>query len=69
MILSNGWHTKQVDYTNAFAQAEIQEEIYIKTPRGFGGGDRLPIVLKLFNSLYGLKQAPKTMFDKLKARL
>ena len=39
MILSNGWHTKQVDYTNAFAQAEINEEIYIVPPRGFGGAD------------------------------
>ena len=32
MILVVGWHIKQVDYTNAFTQAEIQEEIYIESP-------------------------------------
>ena len=42
MILSHGWHTKQVDYTNAFAQAEINEEIYIEPPRGFGAMDKIP---------------------------
>ena len=69
MILPHGWHTKQVDYTNAFAQAEINEEIYIEPPRGFGGVDKIPKVLKLLKSLYGLKQALKTFFDKLKAGL
>jgi hypothetical protein len=69
MILSNEWSTKQVDYTNAFAQAEIQEEVYIDPPKGFGGADGIHKVLRLLKSLYGLKQAPKTFFDKLKAGL
>jgi hypothetical protein len=29
MVLSHGWSTKQVDYTNAFAQAEIEEEVFM----------------------------------------
>ena len=69
LILSNNWTTKQVDYTNAFAQAELKEEVYIEPPRGFGRKDKLDKVLKLRMSLYGLKQAPKTFFDKLKAGL
>ena len=32
MIISNRWSTKQVDYTNAFAQADINEEVYIDPP-------------------------------------
>ena len=65
LILSNNWTTKQVDYTNAFAQATLNEEVYIESPRGFSRGDGKG-VLKLNNSLYGLKQAPKTFFDKLR---
>jgi hypothetical protein len=69
MILSNGWSTKQVVYTKAFAQADINEEVYVDPPRGFGGADGIHKVLRLLKSLYGLKQAPKTFFDKLKAGL
>jgi hypothetical protein len=34
-VLTEGWNTRQVDYTNAFAQAEIHEEIYIEYPKSF----------------------------------
>lgn len=33
-VLSEGWSTRQVDYTNAFAQAELNEEV--EPPRMFG---------------------------------
>jgi hypothetical protein len=69
LALKHRWSTRQVDYTNAFAQADIQEEVYIEPPRGFTGKDGLDKVLKLCKSLYGLKQAPKTFFDKLRAGL
>jgi Reverse transcriptase (RNA-dependent DNA polymerase). len=69
LALKNGWSTRQVDYTNAFAQADLQEEVYIEPPCGFSGQDGLDKVLKLRKSLYGLKQAPKTFFDKLRAGL
>ena len=66
MVLTKNWTTKQVDYTNAFAQAKLKEEVYIEPPRGFGRKDKQDMVLKLINSLYGLKQAPKTFFEKLR---
>ena len=65
LILAKGWVTKQVDYTNAFAQAVLKEEVYIEAPRGFARSDGKD-VLKLNNSLYGLKQAPKTFYEKLR---
>ena len=65
LILANNWVTKQVDYTNAFAQAELAEEVYIESPRCFSRKDNKN-VLKLNNSLYGLKQAPKTFYEKLR---
>ena len=39
MILSNNWYTKQVEYTNAFDQASLKEEVCIDPPCGFGGYD------------------------------
>jgi Reverse transcriptase (RNA-dependent DNA polymerase). len=66
LTLKNGWSTRQVDYTNAFVQADLQEEeVCIEPPRGFSGLDGVDKVLRLQKSLYGLKQAPKTFFDKL----
>ena len=70
LILTNGWSTKQVDYTNAFAQADLAEEVYIEPPRRFRGvKDKTTKVLKLLKSLYGLKQAPCTFYQKLKSGL
>ena len=69
MILSNNWTTKQVDYTNAFAQATLEEQVYIEPPKGFGFKTNVDRVLHLVKSLYGLKQAPKTFFEKLKRGL
>jgi hypothetical protein len=67
LILSTSLNmsTVQVDYSNAFAQAHLKEDIYISVPQGFGseGGTA---VLKLNRSLYGLKQAAICWFDKLR---
>lgn len=68
-VLTEGWTTRQVDYTNAFVQADLAEEVYVEYPKLFGpvtGDDR---VLRLRKSLYGLRQAPRTFFEKLKAGL
>ena len=70
LILHNGWTTKQVDYTNAFAQADLEETVYIDQPRGFSGvTDKATKVLHLLKSLYGLKQAPRTFYQKLRTGL
>ena len=67
--LLHGWTTKQVDYTNAFAQAELSEDVYIERPKGFPRIDGRDTVFKLNKSLYGLKQAPKSFYDKLRTGL
>ena len=69
LILKNGWVTKQVDYTNAFAQATLKETVFIEPPKGFTRKDKMDYVLKLITSLYGLKQAPRTFYEKLRAGL
>lgn len=52
--------TRQVDFSNAFVQAKLDDPIYVTTPRGFDaeGGNGNSHVLKLKRSLYGLVQAP-----------
>jgi hypothetical protein len=49
--------TKQVDYTAAFVQAPITEEVYVEQPKGFTLKENQ--VRKLLHCLYGLKQAPR----------
>jgi hypothetical protein len=65
-VLTEGWNTQQVDYTNAFTQAEIYEEIYVEYPKFFESKTGEDCVLKLKKNLNGLRQAPRTFFEKLK---
>ena len=59
--------TKQVDYTAAFVQSKIKEEVYVELPKGFPQkGNK---VLKLQRCLYGLKQAPRNWYLHLKQQL
>jgi hypothetical protein len=60
-----GWVTRQVYYTNAFAQVELQDEVFFEPPKLFAPGSGKNLVLKLIASLYGLNQAPKTFYGKL----
>ena len=54
--------TVQVDYDNAFVQAELKEPVYMEIPRGY----RVPNkILRLNKSLYGLRTSSKNFFDKL----
>jgi hypothetical protein len=62
MVLQNGCDTKQVDYTNAFAQAEMKETVYIEAPKLFGPKSGKDLVILLLKSLYGLKEAPRTFY-------
>jgi hypothetical protein len=69
MVLQEGWNTKQVYYTNAFAQAELDEEVYVEPPKLFEIRSGKDLVVKLLKSLYGLKQSPRTFFEKLREGL
>jgi hypothetical protein len=66
LVLREGWITSQVDNTNAFAQAELKEEVYMESPKYFAPGNGTDMVLHFIKSLYGLKQSPKTFFEKLR---
>jgi hypothetical protein len=46
---------KQIDFTQAFPQAKLKEDIYLRIPAGFEQNDKW--ALKLKRNLYGLVQA------------
>ena len=53
-----GLNTSSCDFTNAFLNAELKEDVYINAPPG---QPTLPqgYVYKLQRALYGLKQSPR----------
>ena len=32
MAIQRGWSTRKVDFSNAFVQATLEEEVYVKLP-------------------------------------
>ena len=58
--------TGQADYTAAFPQAELNDEVYVDMPRGFKEDG---YVYKLNKSLYGLRQSPRNFHAHLSKQL
>ena len=71
LILSivHGLETRQVDYVNAFAQADLEKDVFIEIPQGFEHSNEVDCVLKLNKSLYGMSDAPLMFFELLKKNL
>ena len=64
--LHKGWVTKQVDFSNAFAQAPVTQSVFMLLPAMFGdmaGIDSKDLCLELCKSLCGLREAPKLWAD------
>jgi hypothetical protein len=57
---------KQIDFTQAFTQAKLKEDIYLRFPAGFEHKNE-KLALKLKRNLYGLVQASRNWFLKLSA--
>jgi hypothetical protein len=59
MTLLNKWHTRQIDYVQAFPQAPIDRPMYMEIPAGFqiNGPDSDKYVLEVHQNIYGQKQA------------
>ena len=62
----HNFHTKSVDFVQAYPQAEVKHPIFLKPPDGVVLNDRNgQLVLKLMKNLYGLKDAGRTWFEHL----
>ena len=56
----HNWHTKQIDYVQAFAQAPVERTLYMKVPAGIeveNGANAKDDVLRIHRNIYGQKQA------------
>jgi len=71
LILSivHGLHTRQVDYVNAFAQADLTREVFMELPQGVEHMNDEDCILQLHKSLYGMSDAPLMFFELLKKNL
>ena len=76
LCLSNllNLHGRQIDYVQAFPQADLNEPVYMRIPEGWeitdDDGNLLPdMAIKLKKNLYGTKNASRNWFLKLKAGL
>lgn len=55
------WEVINMDVDTAFLQSPVEEEIYVRQPKGYEkrGANDEELVCKLIKSLYGLKQSPR----------
>ena len=61
LSILRGWHTRQLDFTMAYPQADIEVPLYMDIPKGFTfNGSKRTHCLKLLKNLYGQKQAGRT---------
>jgi len=58
----------QLDVATAFLNGEVEEELYIREPRGYERGAP-GLVCRLRKALYGLKQAARAWYRKLRETL
>ena len=60
------WTTCSIDFSNAFIQAELKDDVYIHLPRGFRTTtSNSRTCLKLKKSIYGLSVAPRLWYQHL----
>ena len=62
MCAGYGMRIRQLDVSAAFLQADLEEEIYVRAPRGFEGHVKEGEVLKVRRGLYGLKQGSSSWY-------
>jgi hypothetical protein len=64
---SKEYTLRQMDVKTAFLNADVEEEIYMRLPKGCG--DNTGKIVRLLKQLYGIKQAPRGWHLKLRDAL
>lgn len=62
LVCAFGLLCHQIDFKNAFINADMDDEIYTTCPPGYGTPGK---AWKLLKALYGLRKSPKLWFDEL----
>jgi hypothetical protein len=58
------FEVEQMDVKTTFIHGDLEEEIYMKQPKGYVVKGNKELVCKLKKSLYGLKQSPRMWYQK-----
>ncbi len=72
IAIQQGWASRQVDFSNAFVQATLKEDVYLEMPAMFADetlSTEEATILKHNKSFYGLVQAPRSWYQRLQKRL
>ena len=64
LAVNSNWPLHQLDIKNAFLNGDLEEEVFMELPPGFGGNFDKKKVCRLKKSLYGLKQSPRAWFER-----
>ena len=67
LAVNMDWEMTQMDVKGAYLNGNLEEEVYMKQPEGYGDGTDK--VCQLIKTLYGLKQAGREWNKKLDASL
>lgn len=59
------WNLHQVDVNIAFLNGVIEEEVYIKQPKGFETHGKESHICILKKYLYGLKKSPRAQYSRI----
>ena len=62
LVCAFGLICHQIDFKNAFINADMDEEVYTTCPPGYGQSGK---VWRLLKALYGLRKSPKLWFNEL----
>jgi hypothetical protein len=68
-VVSKGFKLYQMDVKSVFLNGVIQENVYVRQPRGFESTKYPNRVYKFSKALYGLKQASRAWYGRLKTFL
>ena len=58
---------EKMDVKTTFLHGDLEEEIYMKHPKGFIMKEKEKLVCRLKKSFYGLKQSPKMWYQKFES--
>jgi hypothetical protein len=64
IVVAFDFEVEQMDVKTTFLHGDLEEEIYMKQPKGFAIMGKKALVCKLKKSLYVLKQSPRMWYQK-----